>query len=96
MSKYELVVILDAQLEDEKKEEINNQVADAVTKSGAKIINNQLWLDKQKMAFTIKRQWEGSYYLTVFESATSVIEKVKRALSLNEDILRFAIFQSQE
>ncbi len=92
MRKYELVTILDPQLSDDKKETINNQVVETVVKNEGKVINSQRWLDKYKMAFCIKKKAEGTYYLIKFEALSSAVDKIKRALKLNEDILRFGIF----
>ena len=95
MNKYELITIVDSQKPEDKKETINKQTMDAVTKNGGKIINNKLWLDKHKMSFAIKRCSVGTYYLTNFESATKAIHSIKQILMLNEEILRFAIFKAE-
>jgi len=96
MTKYELVTILDAQLTSEKKESIHEQVVDSVVKGGGKVINKELWLDKHKMTFKIKRCIEATYYLIRFEALTSAVAKIKQTLKVNEDILRFAIYRTQE
>ncbi len=91
MTKYELVVILDAHSNQEEKETIIKQTADAIAKGGGKVINSQVWLEKHKLTFKIKRRTEGTYYLINFECASSATPKIRQILSTNEDILRSAI-----
>lgn len=94
MNKYELVVIVDSQMAQDQKENVYKQTTDAVTKGGGKVINNQVWLEKFKMAFSIRKCLEGTYYLVKFESLGSAVEKIKQILKLNEEILRFSIIKT--
>lgn len=87
--KYELVVIVDAKLTNEVKEAVRKDVTDAINKHGGKVINSQVWLEKQKFTFQIKKCGEGTYYLVNFEGGNEVIKKMQPGLKLNENILRF-------
>lgn len=91
MSKYDLMVIVDAQKPQDQKETIFKQVTDAVTKAGGKVINAHVWLEKHKFSFKIKRCLEGTYYLVKFEGPTAIIERAKQLLRINDDILRYAV-----
>lgn len=93
--KYELVMIIDARLSAEEKKNIAKEAADAVSKAEGKVINTQLWLEKHKLAFPIKKCAEGSYYLISFESDGLAVEKIRSGLNLNEKILRFAIMHAE-
>ena len=53
--KYELVVIVDAKLTNEVKEAVRKEVTDAINKHGGKVINSQVWLEKHKLTFQIKK-----------------------------------------
>ncbi len=89
LRKYELVVIVDAKLTGDTKEVVRKEVTDAINKFGGKVINSQVWLEKQKLTFLIKKCGEGTYYIVNFEGESDLIEKVKPLLKLNERILRF-------
>ena len=91
MNKYELMVIVDAQKSQTEKDEVFKQTTDAINKGGGKIINSQVWLDKHRMAFNIKKKSEGTYYQVNFESLSTNLAKVKELLRLNEEILRYLI-----
>lgn len=87
--KYELIVIVDAKLTNEVKEAIRKEVTDEINKRDGKVINSQVWLEKQKLTFPIKKCSEGTYYIVNFEGASDIVENVKPHLKLNEQILRF-------
>lgn len=94
LRKYELVVIVDAKLSAEEKKNVAKEASEAVSKAGGKVINVQLWLEKHKFTFRIGKCDEGAYYLIIFESDASFVEKMSTALRLNEKILRFLITQA--
>lgn len=96
MNKYELVIIVDAKLNDAEKERITKSAAELIVKGGGKTINSQIWIEKQKFSFKIKKCTEGTYYLINFESPAGAISKIKQGLTLNEEILRFAITRAQQ
>ncbi len=93
MNKYELVYIVDAHMANGAKEEIAKQVSDAIVKSNANLINAQVWLERQKMSFPIKKISEGSYYLLNFEGPSAALAKLNALLNINERILRFLTIQ---
>ena len=89
MNKYELVYIIDAHASQGVKDEIAKQVHDAMAKSDVKVINSQVWLERHRMSFSIKKIWEGTYYLLNIEAPTAAVNKLQGFLRLNEQILRF-------
>jgi small subunit ribosomal protein S6 len=89
--KYELMLIVDSKLTAEEKDGIFKEVLETILKSGAKVINNQIWVEKQKMTFEIKKRREGTYYLINFEGQGAAAQKIRATLKLNEKVLRFAI-----
>ena len=95
MKKYELIIIVDSQNTQEAKDNILKQVIDIVEKSEGKIINSQVWLEKQKFTFRIKKCAEGTYYIVNFEAGGDANSKIKQGLKINERVLRSAIFLAQ-
>ena len=91
MDKYELAVVVDAALPQEQKDSIVKETGEAIAKSGGKIINNQVWIEKHKMSFRMNKCAEGTYYLVNFESPRAGVLPLQQALRLNERILRFLL-----
>ena len=93
IKKYELMVIVDANLSKDDKDAIIKEVNDMIAKSGGKVINTQLWFEKQKFTFEIKKKTEGSYYLINYEAEKTTNAKMKSFLRLNEKVLRSLILE---
>ncbi len=94
--KYELMVIVDAKLTKEEKDAICKEATDAVDKVGGKVSNNEIWNEKLKLTFPIKKRNEGTYYLINFESEGKEADKIRPILRLKEKILRFAITKIED
>ena len=95
MNKYELVLIVDATLPQEQKEALVKEITDSIVKLDGKIINRQVWLDKQKFSFRMKGKAEGTYYVINFEGAAMIATKIREALRLNEKLLRSLIVKME-
>ena len=91
MNKYELMSIVNSHLTQDEKDAVYKQATDCVIKGGGKVINAQVWLDKHKMSFAIKKCSEATYYLINFESAAAAMANIRELLRLNENILRYLI-----
>ena len=91
LNKYELMIVVDAKHSADVKESIYKEVVDTVVKGGGKIINNQVWIEKHRLTYPIRKQNEGTYYLVNFESDGQAVKKIEPILRLNERILRYLI-----
>ncbi len=91
MNKYELVVIVDATLPQEQKEAVLKEIGEAIVKCDGKVINRQVWIDKNKMSFRMKKCTEGTYYMINYEGSSAKNAEFRRALKLNERVLRSLI-----
>lgn len=95
MNKYEFVYIVDAHTSQVIKDDIAKQVADAAAKSEVKTLNTQVWLEKHRMSFPVKKAVEGTYYLLNMEAKSAAINKMQSILRINEQILRFLTIRVQ-
>ena len=95
MNKYELVYIVDAHVAQSVKDDISKQVADIAAKSDVKIVNSQVWLEKQKMSFPINKIWEGAYYMLNVQAKSAAINKMQTLLKINEQVLRFVAIRQE-
>jgi small subunit ribosomal protein S6 len=95
MSKYEVVFIVDSRLSDGEKKDVVKQVEDLVNKLGGKA-DSKVWIERQKMAFSINKAWEGTYYLMIVEMPGSEVARLRRELQINERVLRFLIVSAVE
>lgn len=95
MDKYELVVIVDATLPPEEKDNVIKETGETIAKCEGKVINSQVWIDKHRFPFRMKRCAEGTYYMVNFESPRAQIGRLRQLLKLKEKILRCLIIRVQ-
>ena len=92
--KYELAIIVDSKISPEEKEAVLKEVSALIVRSGGKVMNSQLWIERHRLGFTIKKRQEGSYYLINLEGEGSLIKKLDHDLRIHEKILRFCVYEA--
>jgi small subunit ribosomal protein S6 len=93
MNKYEAMFIIKPDLSEDKRGALCTQINDTVTKSNGEVLSANIWSEKRKLYFTIKKYREGIYYLMNFRVAPEEIIKIRHAYKLNENILRALIIR---
>lgn len=95
MNKYEMMVIVRPDLNEEEKKNVFDQIADVISKNEGSIASAGVWAEKRRMYFPIKKQQEGIYYLVNFTLPSDGVSKLKYAYKLNEAILRVLILRDE-
>ncbi len=96
MTKYELVYIVDAHAPQTTKDEIAKQLSDAMAKSQVKMVNSQVWMERQRIAFPINKVIEGTYYMVNCEATAGAVNKLQSLMRINEQILRFLVVRVED
>lgn len=91
IQKYECMLIVDAKLSSEEKDGVVKSIAEMIGKNEGKVINSQVWQEKQKLTFEISKCKEGTFYLIKFEGPGTLVEAIRTPMKLNEKILRSLI-----
>ena len=87
MRQYELMIILDPDLEERTISPSLDKFLTVITKDGGTLDNVDLW-GKRRLAYEIKKKSEGIYAVVNFSSESATAKELDRQLSLNESILR--------
>lgn len=93
MRSYEMVVILQADLEDHKM--VSEEVAEIVRGLGAELEKVDLW-GKKRFAYHIEKQLEGFYVLYTFKLDPAQIKEMERILSLRPQVIRQMVVNLEE
>jgi small subunit ribosomal protein S6 len=91
MKKYEAMFIIKPDLSEDEKKALFSQIDDAVVKNNGKVLQANVWSERKKLIFPIKKQHEGIYYLINFNAPPEADVKIRQAYKLNESILRVLI-----
>ena len=67
---------------------VSGSVQTLISDAGGDILVSRLWAE-QRLAYQIKGQQKGTYWLTYFKLDTSKLKELNRACQLNESLLRF-------
>jgi small subunit ribosomal protein S6 len=89
--KYEAMFIVRPDLSEEEKKALFTQIKEAATKQGSSISHADIWQEKRKLSFSIKKYAEGTYYLMNFTAPSLNLKDIRHAYKLNENILRVLI-----
>jgi len=87
---YEGLFIFDSDLYAKGADEVSSQVAGIVEQLGGEVLLSRLW-DERKLAYPIKGQRRGTYWLAYFRIDPSTVKDLTRQFQLSNSILRFLI-----
>jgi small subunit ribosomal protein S6 len=87
MRHYELMVILDPELEERTVAPSLDKFLNVVRKGGGSIEKVDIW-GRRKLAYEIKKKSEGIYAVVDLTTEPAVAKELDRQLSLNESVLR--------
>jgi small subunit ribosomal protein S6 len=90
---YEMVVILNADLEDHKA--VTEEVAEIVRGLGAELEKVDVW-GKKQFAYLIEDEREGYYLLYTFKLDPSKVKELERLLSLKPQVIRHMVVNLEE
>ena len=93
MRNYELMIILDPDLEERTIAPSLDRFLTVVTKSGG-TVNTEIW-GRRRMAYEIKKQAEGIYAIVTIESEPAAVAELDRQLNLNESVLRTKLMRPE-
>ena len=84
---YECLFILDANRYARDPNGVAATIPKAVEEVGGEVLASRLW-NEQKLAYPIRGQRKGTYWLTYFRLASDKLTKFNRACQLNDNIVR--------
>ena len=87
MRHYELMVILDPELEERTVQPSLDRFLNVVRKGGGSIENVNIW-GRRKLAYEIKKKAEGIYAVVDMQAEPDLAKELDRQLNLNEAVLR--------
>ncbi len=95
MRDYEVMYILNAELDEEGIDAAVTRFEDVVKGDGGEIVKTERW-GKRKLAYEVNDKIEGYYVLMYFKSPSSAAQELERLLKINDDILRHLLIKKEE
>lgn len=89
---YEGMFILDANRYARDPGGVPRRIDDEIKQLGGEVLVSRLWAE-QKLAYPIKGQSKGTYWLTYFRLDSEQLTKLNHQVKLNENVLRSLVIR---
>ena len=87
MNPYEIMLLLDAELAEDRQAEIVSRTRELVTQRGGTWQSDDGW-GRRKLAYEIDKKPEAFYYLLQFDSDAETLDELTRVLKITDGVLR--------
>lgn len=88
MNKYELVVVVNAVIEDDARAAVIEKAKDLITRFGGTISGVDEW-GKKRLAYEIQKMKEAYYYFIHFESDAETPSEIEQRIRIMDNVIRF-------
>ncbi len=90
MNKYELVLVVNAKIEDEARTAVVDKAKAYVERFGGTVTEVEDW-GKKKLAYEIQHMKEGFYYFIQFEADATCPAELEKRVRIMENVLRYLV-----
>jgi small subunit ribosomal protein S6 len=84
---YEILLMLDPELAEERSDEIIARIRERVERDGGTWDGHEPW-GRRKLAYEINHKGEGVYHLLLFKAAPATLAEVSRVLKITDGVIR--------
>lgn len=95
MHQYELMVILDPEIDERTVAPSLDKFLNVVRTDGGTIENVDIW-GKRRLAYEIQKKSEGIYAVVNFTATPATTAELDRQLSLSEAVMRTKVLRAEE
>ena len=95
MNKYELALVVSANVEDEVRTATIEKVNELITRFGGTITDPDT-SEKKKLAYDIQHMSEGFYSFIKFEAEAAAPAEIESRIRIMDNVLRFLIVKDGE
>jgi small subunit ribosomal protein S6 len=87
VTEYEILLLLDPDLDDGRQSEIVDRTRELVERGGGSWDLHDTW-GRRKLAYEIGHKGEGSYHLLQFTCESETLEEISRVLRIDDGVMR--------
>jgi small subunit ribosomal protein S6 len=84
---YEILLMLDAEIEEARSEEIVARIRERVERDGGTWDGHEPW-GRRRLAYEIGHKAEGIYHLLFFTCAPATLAEISRVLKITDGVMR--------
>lgn len=94
MNKYESVVIVNPNLEEESVKNLIKKFSDLINTDGN--VTSVEEMGKKKLAYEIRKNKEGFYIVIKFEAKPELIAELERNYRITDEVIKFLVVKEEE
>ncbi|MBR4138675.1 MAG: 30S ribosomal protein S6 [Lachnospiraceae bacterium] len=94
MNKYELVLVVNAKIEDDARAAVVEKAKAYVTRFGGTVTEVEDW-GKKKLAYEIQHMKEGFYYFIQFEADAACPAELEKRVRIMDNVLRYLVVRKE-
>ena len=87
MNEYEILLMLDPELAEERQTEIVARTNELVDKGEGKWLSHDVW-GRRRLAFEIDHKADGAYHLLQFDAEPATLDEITRVLKITDGVMR--------
>ncbi len=95
MRKYELLSIIKPNIDSEEYDKLVAKIEEAVVALDGKVLSTDK-MGRKKLSYDIQKYRDGYFAVQTFEMEPNQVEKIRRQLRLNENVLRVMLLETSE
>lgn len=88
MNQYEVMYVIDANIDETTRTNLINRMSERVAQNGGKVDRVDEW-GKRRLAYPINYKTEGYYVLMYITAPSELPRELERRLKINENVLRY-------
>ena len=94
MRSYEIMIILDPEVDDRQVQGVIDGHLATATKAGGVVTNIDI-MGRRRFAYEIKKRAEGTYVVVNLDAEPAVVKELDRRMSIDEKVLRAKVFRPE-
>lgn len=94
MNKYESVIIINPNLEEEAIKALIEKISNLINTDGK--VSSVEEVGKKKIAYEIKKNKEGFYVVFKFEANPELITELERVYRITDEVIKFIVVKEEE
>ena len=94
MNKYESVIIINPNLEEEAIKSLIKKISNLINTDGK--VSSVEEAGKKKLAYEIKKNKEGFYVIFKFEANPELITELERVYRITDEVIKFIVVKEEE
>jgi small subunit ribosomal protein S6 len=95
MRRYDLIFIVQPDLSEDETKAVADRYLQIITAQKGVIIKTEDW-GKRRLAYDIKKQSRGNYFLVDFYGPGVMIKEIERNLKIDDNILKFLTVKTRD